>query len=142
LLDELHILLTSTMNLAQAHGVLPSNSSLPSLYDDYDEHDDDSQSTEHAFGRADLAIPRFLGDSWNWVLDVYRTNFPGNAMVSENEIDREALDIWMKFFTCEAYQKYRKGPPETARRRKSQVWPDNLEGAFMKGTLPLTCLTC
>ena len=121
------------MNLPTAHGVL-SNSSLPGMYGDCDEQDDDSQCTEHSFGRAEHTIPSFMGDSFNWVQEVYRTNFPGSPIGSEKEIDREALKIWKMFFSCEAYQKYRKGPPETTRRRKSQVWPDHLEGAFMKGT--------
>jgi hypothetical protein len=104
------------------------------MYDDCPEQDDDSQNTEYAFSGADLSIPSFIGDGFNWVQEVYRTNFPGSHMGSERDIDHEALKIWKLFFSCEAYQKYRKGPPETTRRRKSPVWPDHLEGAFMKGT--------
>jgi hypothetical protein len=100
------------------------------------EQDDDSQGTEYSFGGTELTIPNFMGGSFDWVQEVYRTNFPGAPIGSETDIDEEALRIWKLFFTCEAYQKYRKGPPETARRRKSQVWPDHLEGAFMKGITP------
>jgi hypothetical protein len=123
------------MNLSTLQRVLPSSSALPSLYDDcaLQEQDGNSQHTEYSLGKVELAIPSFMGDSFCWVQEVYRNNFPSAPIGSEKEIDREALKIWKLFFSCEAYQKYRKNPTETARRRKGQVWPDHLEGAFMKG---------
>jgi hypothetical protein len=124
------------MNVSTPQRLAHSSSSFPNVYDDcgsLQEQNGHPQRAEHSLSKYELPIPRFLGDGFHWVQEVYRNNFPGSPIGSEQDIDREALKIWKLFFTCEAYQKYRKGPAETARKRKGQVWPDHLEGAFMKG---------
>src|SRR5580704_2070715 len=61
------------MDLLAVHGVLPSNSAHPGIYDD--EQADGSLG----FGEANLTIPSFMGDGFSWVQEVYRTNFQGST---------------------------------------------------------------
>jgi hypothetical protein len=62
---------------------------------------------------------------------------------SKEQIEHEFQQVWSLLQTCEVYRKYREKKPKSAKavkKWKENVWPENIERAFFRGTIPFLTL--
>jgi hypothetical protein len=122
--------------------VLPNAPSLPATDSDTSgrilrEH---SGNRGHSYDR-DVHIKRASSQDPECYL--HSSSIQPQYAKSEEQIEAEFQQVWKLLQSCETYRKYREKKPKTAKAEakwRENVWPDNLERAFFRGTVPFLSL--